>query len=194
MRNDGTIKTFLRGYAAVIVTTLIAAAVPFSDSPDFFLDTSSSSSSDLAYDDSPSFAADTTLALGATRFADSPSFAADTTLALGAMRFADSRDFTLDARLTAYDPDYAESNSFALDSTRINRVWGDSETFAVPPVPGDFDGDRDVDLADWAAFQGRMNGPFEDPTLGGWHLFDLDPDYDVDLRDFAVWQNAFTGP
>lgn len=174
MRNDGTIKTFLRGYAAVIVTALIVAAVPFSDSPDFFLDTSSSSSSDLAYDDSPSFAADTTLALGATRFAD-------------------SRDFTLDARLTTYDPDYAESNSFALDSTRINRVWGDSETFAVPPVPGDFDGDRDVDLADWAAFQERMNGPFVNPTLAGWHIFDLDPDYDVDLRDFAHWQNAFAG-
>ena len=39
-----------------------------------------------------------------------------------------------------------------------------------------------------------MKGPYVDPTIAGWHLFDLDPDYDVDLRDFAVWQNAFTGP
>lgn len=63
-----------------------------------------------------------------------------------------------------------------------------------PPVPGDFDGDGDVDLLDHKAFVLRMNGPFVDPTIAGWHLFDLDPDYDVDLRDFAVWQNAFTGP
>ena len=62
-----------------------------------------------------------------------------------------------------------------------------------PPVPGDFDGDGDVDLLDHAAFVLRMNGPFVDPTIAGWHLFDLDPDYDVDLRDLAIWQNAFTG-
>ncbi|MEK6677416.1 MAG: PKD domain-containing protein [Planctomycetota bacterium] len=62
-----------------------------------------------------------------------------------------------------------------------------------PPVPGDFDGDADVDLVDLAGFIDRMNGPFVDPTLTGWHLFDLDPDYDVDLRDFAIWENGFIG-
>ena len=63
-----------------------------------------------------------------------------------------------------------------------------------PPVPGDFDGDGDVDLLDHAEFILRMNGPFVDPTLAGWHVFDLDPDYHVDLSDLAIWQNAFTGP
>lgn len=62
-----------------------------------------------------------------------------------------------------------------------------------PPVPGDFDADFDVDAADLAAFVERMNGPFADPTIAGWHMFDLDPDYDVDLRDFAALENVFTG-
>jgi hypothetical protein len=60
-----------------------------------------------------------------------------------------------------------------------------------PPVPGDFDGDSVVGLADYAALVERMTGPFADPTLAGWHIFDLDPDYDVDLRDFAIWGNRF---
>ena len=60
-----------------------------------------------------------------------------------------------------------------------------------PPVSGDFDGDGDVDLADYAEFFARHRDPFADPVLAGWHLFDLDPDYDVDLRDFAYMQGAF---
>ena len=62
------------------------------------------------------------------------------------------------------------------------RIWDQ-------PVPGDFDGDYDVDAADLAEFVERMNGPFADPTLAGWHLLDLDPDYDVDLHDFTLLQN-----
>jgi len=60
-----------------------------------------------------------------------------------------------------------------------------------PAVRGDFDGDGLVSLDDYAAFPDRLNGPFVDPTLAGWHVFDLDFDYDVDLRDFAIWQALF---
>lgn len=63
-----------------------------------------------------------------------------------------------------------------------------------PPVPGDFDGDGYIGLADYIALNDRVTGPFEDPQLAGWHVFDFDFDYDVDLRDIAVWQNLFEGP
>jgi hypothetical protein len=49
-----------------------------------------------------------------------------------------------------------------------------------------------VDLLDHVAFALRMNGPFADPTIAGWHLFGHDSDYDVDLRDFALWEKACT--
>lgn len=39
----------------------------------------------------------------------------------------------------------------------------------------------------------HMNGPFADPSIAGWYIFDLDPDYDVDLHDFAAFENAFAG-
>jgi len=61
-----------------------------------------------------------------------------------------------------------------------------------PPVPGDFDGDQDVDLTDHAALVERLTGPLSDPVLAGWHLLDLDFDYDVDIRDFAAWQRLVT--
>jgi len=63
-----------------------------------------------------------------------------------------------------------------------------------PLVPGDFNGDGAVDLLDYAAFSERMSGPFVDPTLAGWHVFDLDFDYDVDLDDLQLWRLNFTGP
>mgnify|MGYP001566821157 CR=1 FL=1 len=56
-----------------------------------------------------------------------------------------------------------------------------------------FYADGDVDLLDHAAFVLRMNGPFADPTVAEWHLFDLDPDYDMDNSELALWQNAFPG-
>ncbi len=62
-----------------------------------------------------------------------------------------------------------------------------------PPIPGDYNGDGIVDLLDHAALVPRLTGPFVDPTVAGWHLFDLDPDYDVDLRDFGLFQTLFQG-
>ena len=63
------------------------------------------------------------------------------------------------------------------------------------PVPGDFDGDRDVDQSDFGRFQTCITGP-------GVQQFDLvncanallDGDVDVDQDDFGVFQGCFSGP
>lgn len=55
---------------------------------------------------------------------------------------------------------------------------------------GDFDGDGDVDLTDYAAFPGCMGGP--NVGLGpGCEVFDFDGDLDVDTLDFAGFQLVF---
>jgi hypothetical protein len=62
------------------------------------------------------------------------------------------------------------------------------------PIPSDFDGDGDVDLADFAEFQTCVLGPDfpqTDPLCADARL-DADPD--VDLDDFAVLLSCFGGP
>ncbi|MCK4342739.1 MAG: PKD domain-containing protein [Phycisphaerae bacterium] len=63
---------------------------------------------------------------------------------------------------------------------------------ALPPLPGDLDGDCDVDLDDFAIFAGCMAGP-DNPYPAGCDDADLDIDDDVDLSDFAAFQSAFAG-
>ncbi|UCG17345.1 MAG: hypothetical protein JSV19_04795 [Phycisphaerales bacterium] len=59
-------------------------------------------------------------------------------------------------------------------------------------APGDCDADGDVDLSDFADFEGCLAGP--GGGLGtGCVCFDLDDNGDVDLGDFAEFQLAFTG-
>ena len=67
-------------------------------------------------------------------------------------------------------------------------------------VPGDFDGDGDVDLIDFAEFPPCFAGPeaMPDPpapTTAGQCLnaFDFDADADVDLTDFEGFQCTFGG-
>lgn len=64
--------------------------------------------------------------------------------------------------------------------------------FTPPPVPGDLDGDGDVDLDDYGIFASCMDGP-EVTFPDGCDSADLDIDRDVDLADFAVLQAAFDG-
>jgi len=62
-------------------------------------------------------------------------------------------------------------------------------------VPGDFDGDGDVDLSDFLVFQqcfGGSNNP-PAPTCPPGVDADLDGDGDVDLADFLIFQQNFTG-
>ena len=63
------------------------------------------------------------------------------------------------------------------------------------PLPGDFDGDGDVDLSDFVTFQlcfGGSNNP-PAPTCPPGIDADLDGDGDVDLADFLIFQQNFTG-
>jgi hypothetical protein len=56
------------------------------------------------------------------------------------------------------------------------------------PIPGDADGDGDVDLADFDAFDACLGGDPEDCDD-----FDLNNDDLIDWADFAVFQTIFTG-
>jgi uncharacterized membrane protein len=63
-----------------------------------------------------------------------------------------------------------------------------------PPLPGDADGDGDVDLTDYATFPGCLTGPNAGPPAPSCTAFDSEPDADIDLRDAGTLANAFTGP
>lgn len=58
------------------------------------------------------------------------------------------------------------------------------------PVPGDTDGDGDVDLDDFTSFPSCMAGPEIDVDTNC-EKFDFDADLDVDLTDFALFQSYF---
>jgi hypothetical protein len=56
---------------------------------------------------------------------------------------------------------------------------------------GDYECDGDVDLADFLAWHGCMNGPAGDGYANGCEAFDREFDGDIDLVDFAVFQQSF---
>ena len=58
---------------------------------------------------------------------------------------------------------------------------------APPPVVGDFDGDRDVDLEDFFLFADR----FGQAVSGADAVFDLDGDEHVDLVDFFLFAEQY---
>jgi len=61
-------------------------------------------------------------------------------------------------------------------------------------VNADFDGDGDVDLADFAAFQSCFNGPNRPLPAACTADADFDNDADADLTDFGAFQGCFNGP
>jgi len=61
-------------------------------------------------------------------------------------------------------------------------------------IPGDFDDDGDVDLADFAEFQICALGPAISQTAPVCTDAWLDADDDVDLNDFAIFEGCFGGP
>jgi hypothetical protein len=68
---------------------------------------------------------------------------------------------------------------------------------AAVAIPGDFDGDGDVDLEDFAQFAACYGLPigsadFTPPTTACRDAFDFDTDGDVDLADVSIFQSAFT--
>lgn len=59
-------------------------------------------------------------------------------------------------------------------------------------VPGDFDGDLDVDQLDLDAFVACASGPAI-PLASGCETKDLDYDNDVDQSDFGIFQRCYSG-
>jgi hypothetical protein len=82
---------------------------------------------------------------------------------------------------------YGASALGAIDEIRIGQTWADVTAPAVAAQPGDFDGDGDVDGADFVAWQTNF------PKASGATLAegDADGDGDVDGADFVVWQTNF---
>ncbi len=59
--------------------------------------------------------------------------------------------------------------------------------------PGDSDGDGDVDLDDYSAFETCLGGSGGGLRRSGCSCFDFDDSGDIDLKDFGGFQVAFTG-
>ncbi|NLX21782.1 MAG: family 10 glycosylhydrolase [Phycisphaerae bacterium] len=61
------------------------------------------------------------------------------------------------------------------------------------PIPGDANGDGDVDAEDLSAFVECLSGA-NVPRAGGCEGFNFDNDTDVDLDDFGILQGCLSGP
>ena len=75
--------------------------------------------------------------------------------------------------------------------------WSEAVGFSVS-TPGDYDGDGDVDLDDYAIFAECLGGPEVTAPPGGcaqddFENADSDGDDDVDLDDFGAFQLVFAG-
>jgi len=91
-------------------------------------------------------------------------------------------------RLTGFWGDWGRLDVPCYDSASAGRL--EAVTVTMPPRPGDSDGDNDLDLADWAAFQPCMTAPGNsiEPACS-WAQFD--DDIDLDLADAAAFQRAY---
>jgi len=94
------------------------------------------------------------------------------------------------------DYNYDVGGGFRIAIDQAN-MQGASFSFRLPGRVGDFDGDADVDLNDFATFAlCYTNGATTAPPgcePEDFEACDLDGDGDVDLNDFATFALAFTG-
>lgn len=82
-----------------------------------------------------------------------------------------------------------------LDDPRIYGIvlaQADLDALVMGTIPGNCDGDDDVDLDDYADFEACLDGPGRELDTGC-ECFDFDNDDDVDQYDTAAFQEAFTG-
>lgn len=89
-----------------------------------------------------------------------------------------------------------EGNTLTWTARDINDQVIDSFTLAsrIPVLPGDLDGDRDVDGDDTALFKSCLTGPDVTTILAYCKPVDFDADGDVDQTDFGVFQRCISGP
>ncbi|MBN1492292.1 MAG: hypothetical protein JXA69_20430, partial [Phycisphaerae bacterium] len=83
---------------------------------------------------------------------------------------------------------YSPGNESSVVGFRLAEAPGTASCSA------DFDGDSDVDLADFALFTACFNGPNRSPTTVCAADADLDGDGDADLADFGILSACFNGP
>ncbi len=83
-----------------------------------------------------------------------------------------------------------EARPYAAVGTAFSSVafW-----YALPPVPGDADGDADVDWQDVAAFVACGTRAAVPQNVASCRVFDFDGDSDLDMSDFGMLQRCFCG-
>lgn len=80
-----------------------------------------------------------------------------------------------------------KASNNALRITVNLTVW-------PPPVPGDFDGDFDVDQVDFARMQNCLTGPTVPQNVPDCQGAKLDGDSDVDYDDLLLFAGCLSGP
>ncbi len=181
----------------------------FSTAGTFVLRLTASDSALSAYDEAtitvnpqpaPGKAANPSPANGATRVSTSAmlSWAAGSGATTHKVYFGTTHPptFKTEQSGTTYNP--GALSRLTLYYWRIDEVnaggttTGDSWMFTTTLVPGDFDGDGDVDLADFGYLQRCYSGS-DTPPEAGCENANLDGDNDVDEADFEVFKNCLGG-
>ena len=108
--------------------------------------------------------------------------------------FAYAIDIEADAPLDYYDLVVAVAGKSAADGALF---YSEEHFYLQVVIAGDLDDDGDVQLDDYATFQGCLNGPeVTEPPPGceaeDFANADFDRDGDVDLGDFATFADNFT--
>ena len=82
-----------------------------------------------------------------------------------------------------------------LDNLLLSVNNLDNVSFeAAARLPGDFDHDADVDLADFGHLQACFSGDGIPQTAPSCFDARLDPDDDVDQDDYAIFKGCLSGP
>ena len=96
--------------------------------------------------------------------------------------------------------DYALSGTIGQPDARTKFMTGGGYTLLggfwvipeCPAVPADYDGDCDVDHADFAHFEACFSGPTV-LYAGDCSDASFDSDNDVDHKDFGIFQRCYSG-
>jgi len=80
---------------------------------------------------------------------------------------------------------------------RVMFTDSQDQVYQAVFIPGNWDGDPDVDLVDFIEFPGCFSGPWQTtgfvvPSHDCLEVFDFDADSDVDLPDFSEFTKAFS--